>query len=132
MGCAILCYYFELFSSFLEWLVVQLAGMHSLLHYLDDFLFIGLASSGQCHRLLSILQDTCEQFAIPLSADKTESPVLGIIFRHRNRQVAKVFRLSGDKLVRLLSLVHLAKGQGRLSIKGARVSPTLSSHPLYD
>lgn len=35
MGCAISCSYFELFSSFLEWVVKDLSGLRSILHYLD-------------------------------------------------------------------------------------------------
>lgn len=37
MDCAIFCYYFELFSSFLDWMVCQSAGLHLLLYYFDNF-----------------------------------------------------------------------------------------------
>lgn len=41
MGFTLSCYYFELFSSFLNWIVDKEIGEVSSLHYLDAFLFIG-------------------------------------------------------------------------------------------
>lgn len=118
MGCAISCYFFELFSSFLDGVVIQEAGIQSLLHYLDDFLFVGPAGSGHCLRLLTVFQDTCRLFAVPLSADKTKGPVTVLSFLGIEIDtVAMVFRLPSDKLSRLLSLVRLAKGAKKLQLK---------------
>ncbi|MEE6511523.1 hypothetical protein FKM82_018091 [Ascaphus truei] len=52
MGCALSCFYFETFSTFLEWVIrnrVQAAG---IIHYLDDFLFVGPQGSDLCARWL--------------------------------------------------------------------------------
>lgn len=40
MGCSLLCAYFEVFSSFLEWVVRDMSGCSSVIHFLDDFLCI--------------------------------------------------------------------------------------------
>lgn len=37
MRCSLSCHYFELFSSFVEWVVSRRAHSDNLLHYLDDF-----------------------------------------------------------------------------------------------
>lgn len=52
--------------------VCQSSGMHSLLHYLDDFLFLGQSDSGQCQKLLSAFQPTCEQLGIPLTRQRAQ------------------------------------------------------------
>lgn len=52
MGCSVSCSAFERFSSFLEWALKQRSGCESAVHYLDDFLFVGPAGSGQCTALL--------------------------------------------------------------------------------
>ena len=45
MGCSLSCAYFEMFSSFLEWVVVDVSGCSSVIHYLDDFFCLGLPES---------------------------------------------------------------------------------------
>lgn len=40
-GCAISCRIFEMFATFLEWLVRDQTNLQTVHHYLDDFIFIG-------------------------------------------------------------------------------------------
>lgn len=99
MGCAISCSLFEQFSSFLEWVVRDVSGLSSVIHYLDDFLCIGPAESAICASLLATLQQVFEVFGVPLAADKTEGPAtelrfLGIIID----TIAMECRLPLDKL----------------------------------
>lgn len=58
MGCSLSCHYFELFSSFLDWVVRQKTGLDLVLHYLDDFLFVGKDGTHDClfHRVSHPLQ----------------------------------------------------------------------------
>lgn len=42
MGCSLSCSYFEAFSTFLYWVLSFHSGSESVIHYLDDFLFVGL------------------------------------------------------------------------------------------
>ncbi|XP_073502613.1 uncharacterized protein [Phyllobates terribilis] len=48
MGCSISCFYFEMFSCYLEWLLKWETGLCSLMHYLDDFWFVGPGDSKIC------------------------------------------------------------------------------------
>ncbi|OCT97070.1 hypothetical protein XELAEV_18009293mg [Xenopus laevis] len=48
MGCSLSCNYFELFSSFLEWVVKFESGNNFIVHYLDDFLFVGPKGTQTC------------------------------------------------------------------------------------
>ncbi|KAJ1140554.1 hypothetical protein NDU88_006904 [Pleurodeles waltl] len=45
MRCSIACSVFESFSRFLEWTVKDVADTDEVVHYLDDFLFMGTAGS---------------------------------------------------------------------------------------
>lgn len=51
MGCAISCSLFEKSSTFLQWAVEEACGLHSVDHYLDDFLFVGQkdTNNGSCN-----------------------------------------------------------------------------------
>lgn len=80
MGCSISCAIFEQFSSFLEWVVRDISGVNSIIHYLDDFLCIGPASSRICSVLLATLQHIADRFGIPLANEKTEGPCKVITF----------------------------------------------------
>ncbi|CAJ0954863.1 unnamed protein product [Ranitomeya imitator] len=52
IGCSISCYYFEMFSTFLEWVVRRITRLPSITHYLDDILFVGPANSAICAQAL--------------------------------------------------------------------------------
>ncbi|CAJ0924307.1 unnamed protein product [Ranitomeya imitator] len=52
MGFALSSFYFESFSTFPQWVVEFEFLGGGVLHYLDDFLFIGPVDSGICHSLL--------------------------------------------------------------------------------
>lgn len=41
MGCSISCALFEAISSFLGWTFREVVGVNPVIHYLDDFLYIG-------------------------------------------------------------------------------------------
>lgn len=80
MGCSISCALFEAFSSFFEWAFREVAGVNSVIHYLDDFLCIGPPESRCCGVLQGTLQYLAEWFGIPLAADKTEAPTSELVF----------------------------------------------------
>lgn len=80
MGCSISCALFEAFSSFLEWVVRDVSGINSMVHYLDDFLCVGPPGSNICAVLLGTLQHIAERFGVPLAPEKTEGPKSSIVF----------------------------------------------------
>ncbi|XP_041435508.1 uncharacterized protein LOC121399294 isoform X1 [Xenopus laevis] len=80
MGCSISCSYFEAFSTFLEWVVRQKAGVNGIIHYLDDFLCVGPSDSALCGVLLQTLCEVASEFGVPLANDKTEGPTTCLKF----------------------------------------------------
>lgn len=80
MGCSIACTVFETFSRFLEWAVRELAATHDVVHYLDDFLFLGPPNSPNCQEALLVFQRVAGALGIPLSEEKTEGPATRITF----------------------------------------------------
>ncbi|CAJ0939651.1 unnamed protein product [Ranitomeya imitator] len=75
MGCSISCHYFELFSTFLDWVLRYKTGSNSTIHYLDDFLFVGPGDSRLCSFLLQKFKFLTVKFGVPLSPDKTFRPL---------------------------------------------------------
>lgn len=107
MGCSISCHFFELFSSFLEWVVRYVTSSRSIIHYLDDFLFVSPGGSGRCKYLLDSFRFLMERFGVPLSVEKTEGPQTVISFLGIEiDSINMVFRLPADKLEKLLGLVN--------------------------
>ncbi|CAJ0936584.1 unnamed protein product [Ranitomeya imitator] len=106
MGCSISCHYFEMFSTFLEWVARKVTRLPSTTHYLDDFLFVGPANSEVCHYALVQFKDVMSCFGVPLSSEKTIGPVSVITFLGIEiDSVAMEFRLPQDKISKLQELI---------------------------
>ncbi|KAM4675807.1 LOW QUALITY PROTEIN: uncharacterized protein O3C94_008412 [Discoglossus pictus] len=127
MGCSISCSFFEKFSSFLHWVVCAKTGLYSVVHYLDDFLFVGSQESSDCFTLMQAFQDLAAEFGIPLAVDKSEGPCqrlsfLGIEIDTNNMEC----RLPMDKVVDLWKTVGevLSANKGRLCSYGLWVTPS--------
>ena len=72
------------------------------LHYLDDFLTMGPASSTLCQENLSTFQEACRELGIPLAVEKVEGPstfptFLGIVLDTTHMEI----RLPDEKLRRI-------------------------------
>jgi hypothetical protein len=72
MGCSLSCSLFEKFSTFLHWELSRRSNLGSIIHYLDDFMFIGSASSLECKDLMGHFEVLCFELGIPLAQEKTE------------------------------------------------------------
>lgn len=118
MGCSISCSYFERFSTFLEWVVRREAQVPSVLHYLDDFLFVGPEGSRVCLALLQTMERVCAAFGVPLAPEKTEGPrtvikFLGVTIDSERMEC----RLPEDKLVDLKAVVHAARLSRKMRLR---------------
>lgn len=84
-SCPLSCFYFESFASFVDWVVSLESGQIVVLHYLDDFLFVGEKDSNACEDLLQCFCYFANLFGIPLAPDKTVFLyVLGVLgYHHR-------------------------------------------------
>ncbi|XP_031749215.1 uncharacterized protein LOC116407638 [Xenopus tropicalis] len=118
MGCSISCAYFEAFSTFLEWVVREKAGVASVIHYLDDFLCVGPQRSSLCAVLLETLQEVAEQFGVPLAREKTEGPITCLKFLGIEIDtVRQECRLPMDKVLTLKEEVGYAKQAKKVTLK---------------
>ncbi|CAJ0945005.1 unnamed protein product [Ranitomeya imitator] len=114
MGCSISCFYFELFSTFLEWVARKITR---LTHYLDDFLIVGPAGSDVCAAALAQFKDAMAHFGVPLSPEKTIGPVPVITFLGIEiDSVAMEFRLPKEKIDKLLDLISGCISVGKVTL----------------
>lgn len=80
MGCSLTRKYLEAFASFLEWTLSLQTDSTHVIHYLDDFLFMGPADSSHCLYLFSEFRVICRCFGIPLAEDKSVWPTTCLKF----------------------------------------------------
>lgn len=106
MGCSLSCYYFELFSTFIEWVVSFRAGSNNLLHYLDDFLLMGKAGSSDCLYLFTKFRIVSREFGIPLAEEKSVYPTSCLDFLGiQIDTVSMEFRLPDEKIIKIRILL---------------------------
>ena len=60
--------------------ILQQQGIVPLLHYLDDFLFIGPPSSNTCLQHLNTAKQVCHTLGVPLVLEKVEGPATALLF----------------------------------------------------
>lgn len=80
MGCSISCSIFETFSTALQWIACTKFGVPTMLHILDDFLFLGKPDSSICKLALHQFMSMCDVLGVPIKGEKTEGPSTTLIF----------------------------------------------------
>lgn len=80
MECAISCSLFEKFSTFLQWAVEEACGLHSVDHYLDDFLFVGQKDTNNYLTLMNTFKHICGDLGVLIADNKTMGPAEVIHF----------------------------------------------------
>ena len=78
-GAASSCFIFERISTALQWILQERLGVENVVHYLDDFLFLGRTKQ-QCLHSINIFQELCSQIGIPINHAKTEGPTTSLSF----------------------------------------------------
>lgn len=106
MGFTLSCFYFESFSTFLNWVNDRDLGNAGSMHYLDDFLFVGPPDSLDCISALSKFMEMSEFFGVPLAIEKnvypsTEIEFLGIVIN----SITMEFSLPDSKNFRTKNLL---------------------------
>ncbi len=118
MGASVSCSLFEMFSSFLEFKINSISNANSVLHYLDDFLFVGPPNSEKCKILLSSFQSVCEVLGVPLAPEKTEGPSPIITFLGLEIDTVKQqVKVPADKLKTLRNLITATLGSEARSLQ---------------
>ena len=102
---------FNAVADALEWIVGrQVPG--KVIHYLDDFLFVGRPQSNECGSTLHTAQAVCRTLGVPLALEKMEGPACALTFLGICIDtVAEEIRLPEEKLARLGSLVRQWRGK---------------------
>jgi hypothetical protein len=67
-------------SVFRDQMVADTTKQGLLIHYLDDYLFVGKETSGHCKSLLETFHNVCHYLNVPIAHEKTEGPVKEIVF----------------------------------------------------
>ena len=70
---------FSALAEALEWILRQ-GGVRAVLHYLDDFLFLGALNTSECARALTITIATCAELGVPLAQEKIKGPSMSLTF----------------------------------------------------
>lgn len=98
MGCSSSCAIFEAFSTALEWIAIHRLGASSVLHILDDFLFIAKTKQ-KCHSDLNNFLSMCQFLGVPIAEEKTVGPDTSLQFAGITLDsVLEEARLPEDKL----------------------------------
>ena len=99
-------HFFEAFSTALEWLSVHRLGASSVLHILDDFLFIA-KTKDRCEADLGHFVSLCHQLGVPLAPEKTASPDTVLQFAGITLDSVKgEARLPDEKLQKCPMILH--------------------------
>ena len=80
MGLSLSCNLFEKFATFLHWLIVFKSNVPTIDHYLDDFIFAGKKGSGDCEKLVSTFESSCNELGVPIAEEKSVGPTTVLIF----------------------------------------------------
>ena len=102
---------FNCLADGLTW-ISKMRGVRFVIHYLDDFLFIGPPASSECAYALATFINLCETLGIPLSPQKVIGPVTCLDFLGIELDsVAMEARLPASKLQHLQSTVNTWLGR---------------------
>ncbi|XP_044134386.1 uncharacterized protein LOC122945814 isoform X1 [Bufo gargarizans] len=118
MGFTLSCFYFEAFSTFLHWVMDIHSGSGFLLHYLDDFLFIGREDSDDCMNLLNRFIGIAKYFCIPLAVDKTVYPTTNLKFLGIDiNTVTMEFSIPMEKIQNTVQQLTRISGKEKITLK---------------
>ena len=96
---------FNAIADALEW-VLSKEGVTDLLHYLDDFLFLGSPASQECSNNLQTTKSSCSTLGLPLKHEKVEGPTTMLVFLGILLDtVAMEMRLPDGKVAELHQLI---------------------------
>ena len=102
---------FTAVADFIAW-VLRCQGITCQLHYLDDFLLVGIPNTNQAAHFLALALETLRMLGIQVASHKTEGPstsltFLGILMDTHTFEL----RLPAEKLARLQALIRVWTGK---------------------
>ena len=89
-GCRSSCQTFEVFSTFVEYIIRKTANTDGIFHYLDDYALV--AEGDECDRVYQIFMDIADKLGIPIALEKLQGPsdsvtFLGLQIQAKNKLV---------------------------------------------
>ena len=121
MGASCSPAYFELFSSFLEWVVIREAGSDMVVHFVDDFCFISSANTSSkqsCHKLVECFEQVCKRLGVPLATDKSVGPTTKLVYLGLEiDSVRQIVSIPEDKLLKITDKVNYAMTCSSITLK---------------
>ena len=78
-GAASSCFIFERIATALHWILSDKYQHYTVVHYLDDFLFLHTTPEG-CEHMLNTFHLLCNDIGIPINHNKTEGPTTCLSF----------------------------------------------------
>lgn len=118
MGCSISCSIFETFSTALQWIACTKFGVPTMLHILDDFLFLGPPDSSICKLALHQFMSMCDVLGVPIKGEKTEGPSTTLIFLGIELDTVNMeARLPEEKIVKIRNALHSAKRRKKMTLR---------------
>ena len=118
MGASLSCSLFEKFSTALHWYTASCSPHKNILHYLDDFLFGGEANTNQCSETLSVFEDVCKKWGVPLADEKTVQPVEVLTFLGIEFDTVKMeLRLPKEKLADIKDRLVMILNSSKLKLR---------------
>lgn len=118
MGCSISCSIFETFSTALQWIACTKFGVPTMLHILDDFLFLGPPDSSICKLALHQFMSMCDVLGVPIKGEKTEGPSTTLIFLGIELDTVNMeARLPEEKIVKIKNALHSAKRRKKMTLR---------------
>lgn len=118
MGCSISCSIFETFSTALQWIACTKFGVPTMLHILDDFLFLGLPDSSICKLALHQFMSICDVLGVPIKGEKTEGPSTTLIFLGIELDTVNMEAKSPEeKIVKIQNALHSAKRHKNMTLR---------------
>ena len=101
---------FSALGDAIQWAVVQ-QGATWVKHYIDDFVTVGQAGTGECRRNLSALKGLCDRVGMPLDESKEEGPATVLTFLGIEVDSAQqIIRLPDGKLEAMRAMLKSWRG----------------------
>ena len=97
---------FSAVADALTWAMLT-EGIHDLLHYLDDFLFLCLPGAPQARTFLEKAIAVCQSLGVPVASNKIEGPNTALTFLGITIDTVRgELCLPADKLIRLQQTIR--------------------------
>jgi len=117
MGCSISCRLFEMFSTFLEYVIKSQTGVQTISHFLDDYILSSRSREG-CQLLMQNFLGICDELGVPIAHEKTEGPLqvityLGLEIDTIRREV----RVPRDKLEKAMGMIDQALAAKKMTLE---------------